>query len=171
MCVCASACLSITRMLVERHVCTRFLSLTTCSRLHRWSLKTFRKTWFVSGRTWEVSHARTHTPTHTPLVTIYCINHTVLSVYLYFTWYLLTVIFVSIMSSACTSEVEKVCKVSDEDSLQPFKDKMDEFLAQGNWLHSPLAWGNAFTLDKSAPNHLCPVLTFSTNAGSGVSSL
>ncbi|KAM6898604.1 formin-2-like [Lycodopsis pacificus] len=31
---------------------------------------------------------------------------------------------------ACTSEVEKVCKVSDEDNLQPFKDKMDDFLAQ-----------------------------------------
>lgn len=31
---------------------------------------------------------------------------------------------------ACTSEVEKVCKVSDEDNLQPFKDKMDEFLTQ-----------------------------------------
>ncbi|XP_042364273.1 formin-2-like [Plectropomus leopardus] len=31
---------------------------------------------------------------------------------------------------ACTSEVEKVCKVSDEDNLQPFKDKMEEFLAQ-----------------------------------------
>ncbi|KAI4801217.1 hypothetical protein KUCAC02_000141 [Chaenocephalus aceratus] len=29
-----------------------------------------------------------------------------------------------------TSEVEKVCKVSDEDNLQPFKDKMEEFLAQ-----------------------------------------
>ncbi|XP_068439001.1 formin-2 isoform X2 [Clinocottus analis] len=31
---------------------------------------------------------------------------------------------------ACTSEVEKVCKVSDEDNLQPFKDKMDDFLTQ-----------------------------------------
>lgn len=31
---------------------------------------------------------------------------------------------------ACTSEVEKVCRVSDEDNLQPFKDKMDDFLAQ-----------------------------------------
>nr|XP_033467882.1 formin-2-like [Epinephelus lanceolatus] len=31
---------------------------------------------------------------------------------------------------ACTSEVEKVCKVSDEDNLQPFKDKMEEFLVQ-----------------------------------------
>uniref|UniRef100_A0A8C5GS84 FH2 domain-containing protein n=1 Tax=Gouania willdenowi TaxID=441366 RepID=A0A8C5GS84_GOUWI len=30
----------------------------------------------------------------------------------------------------CTSEVEKVCKVSDEDNLQPFKDKMEDFLAQ-----------------------------------------
>ncbi|XP_037611923.1 formin-2 [Sebastes umbrosus] len=31
---------------------------------------------------------------------------------------------------ACTSEVEKVCKVSDEDNLQPFKDMMEEFLAK-----------------------------------------
>ncbi|XP_039978952.1 formin-2-like [Xiphias gladius] len=31
---------------------------------------------------------------------------------------------------ACTSEVEKVCKVSDEDNLQPFKDKMEDFLKQ-----------------------------------------
>ncbi|XP_035989118.1 formin-2 isoform X9 [Fundulus heteroclitus] len=31
---------------------------------------------------------------------------------------------------ACTSEVEKVCKVSDEDNLQPFKETMEEFLAQ-----------------------------------------
>lgn len=42
------------------------------------------------------------------------------------------VLSVSIILSACTSEVEKVCKVSDEDNLQPFKDKMDDFLAQGN---------------------------------------
>ncbi|XP_038159134.1 formin-2-like isoform X2 [Cyprinodon tularosa] len=31
---------------------------------------------------------------------------------------------------ACTSEVEKVCKVSDEEHLQPFKEKMEEFLSQ-----------------------------------------
>uniref|UniRef100_A0A1A8FIP6 Formin 2b n=1 Tax=Nothobranchius korthausae TaxID=1143690 RepID=A0A1A8FIP6_9TELE len=31
---------------------------------------------------------------------------------------------------ACTSEVEKVCKVSDEDNLQPFKEKMEDFIAQ-----------------------------------------
>ncbi|KAM7371304.1 hypothetical protein PAMP_010786 [Pampus punctatissimus] len=31
---------------------------------------------------------------------------------------------------ACTSEVEKVCKISDEDYLQPFKDKMEDFLSQ-----------------------------------------
>ncbi len=29
------------------------------------------------------------------------------------------------------SEVEKVCKVSDEENLQPFKDKMDDFLTKG----------------------------------------
>lgn len=33
--------------------------------------------------------------------------------------------------SACTTEVEKVCKDSDEDHLQPFKDKMEDFLLQG----------------------------------------
>ncbi|KAM9462491.1 formin-2 [Clarias gariepinus] len=31
---------------------------------------------------------------------------------------------------ACTAEVEKVCNVSSEEHLQPFKDKMDEFLSQ-----------------------------------------
>uniref|UniRef100_A0A1A8ADL6 Uncharacterized protein n=2 Tax=Nothobranchius TaxID=28779 RepID=A0A1A8ADL6_NOTFU len=31
---------------------------------------------------------------------------------------------------ACTSEVEKVCKVSDEDNLQPFKEKMEDFITQ-----------------------------------------
>uniref|UniRef100_A0A7N8XHK3 Formin 2b n=2 Tax=Mastacembelus armatus TaxID=205130 RepID=A0A7N8XHK3_9TELE len=31
---------------------------------------------------------------------------------------------------ACITEVEKVCKVSDEDRLQPFKDKMEDFLTQ-----------------------------------------
>lgn len=33
----------------------------------------------------------------------------------------------------CTTEVEKVCKVSEEENLQPFKDKMEKFLARGNW--------------------------------------
>ena len=33
--------------------------------------------------------------------------------------------------SACTTETEKVCRVSSEDHLQPFKDKMEEFLSQG----------------------------------------
>lgn len=41
--------------------------------------------------------------------------------------------FSSTISSACTSEVEKVCKVSDEDNLQPFKENMEDFLLQGNW--------------------------------------
>ncbi|CAJ1080469.1 LOW QUALITY PROTEIN: formin-2 [Xyrichtys novacula] len=31
---------------------------------------------------------------------------------------------------ACNSEVEKVCKVSDEEYLQPFKEKMEDFLTQ-----------------------------------------
>nr|XP_061807641.1 formin-2-like [Nerophis lumbriciformis] len=31
---------------------------------------------------------------------------------------------------SCTSEVEKVCKASDEDNLQPFKDKMDDFISE-----------------------------------------
>ncbi|KAF3691470.1 Formin-2 [Channa argus] len=30
----------------------------------------------------------------------------------------------------CTSEVEKVCQVADDDNLQPFKDKMEDFLTQ-----------------------------------------
>ncbi|XP_041866873.1 formin-2 [Melanotaenia boesemani] len=32
--------------------------------------------------------------------------------------------------NACSAETEKVCKLSSEESLQPFKDKMDEFLSQ-----------------------------------------
>uniref|UniRef100_A0A7N6B0Z3 FH2 domain-containing protein n=1 Tax=Anabas testudineus TaxID=64144 RepID=A0A7N6B0Z3_ANATE len=31
---------------------------------------------------------------------------------------------------ACTTEVEKVCKAAEEDNLQPFKDKMEDFLTQ-----------------------------------------
>ncbi|KAL6475695.1 hypothetical protein MHYP_G00167350, partial [Metynnis hypsauchen] len=31
---------------------------------------------------------------------------------------------------ACTTEVEKVCSVSSEEHLQPFKDKMEEFVSQ-----------------------------------------
>lgn len=33
--------------------------------------------------------------------------------------------------SACSAETEKVCKLSSEENLQPFKEKMDEFLSQG----------------------------------------
>ncbi|XP_074502329.1 uncharacterized protein fmn2a [Sebastes fasciatus] len=32
--------------------------------------------------------------------------------------------------NACSAETEKVCKFSSEENLQPFKDKMDEFLIQ-----------------------------------------
>ncbi|MBN3297052.1 FMN2 protein, partial [Amia calva] len=32
--------------------------------------------------------------------------------------------------NACTTETEKVCRVSSEDHLQPFKDKMEEFIGQ-----------------------------------------
>lgn len=32
---------------------------------------------------------------------------------------------------ACSAETEKVCKLSSEENLQPFKDKMDTFLSQG----------------------------------------
>ncbi|KAG8000212.1 Formin-2 [Nibea albiflora] len=32
--------------------------------------------------------------------------------------------------NACSAETEKVCKLSSEENLQPFKDKMDEFLSQ-----------------------------------------
>lgn len=33
--------------------------------------------------------------------------------------------------SACSAETEKVSKLSSEENLQPFKDKMEEFLSQG----------------------------------------
>uniref|UniRef100_A0A3B3R3Y2 FH2 domain-containing protein n=1 Tax=Paramormyrops kingsleyae TaxID=1676925 RepID=A0A3B3R3Y2_9TELE len=33
--------------------------------------------------------------------------------------------------NACTSEVEKVCRQSSVDHLQPFKEKMENFLSQG----------------------------------------
>ncbi len=33
--------------------------------------------------------------------------------------------------TACTAETEKVCNVSSEERLQPFKDKMEEFLTRG----------------------------------------
>ncbi|KAF6736309.1 Formin-2 [Oryzias melastigma] len=32
--------------------------------------------------------------------------------------------------NACSAETEKVCKLSSEENLHPFKDKMDEFLSQ-----------------------------------------
>uniref|UniRef100_A0A3Q0RG23 FH2 domain-containing protein n=1 Tax=Amphilophus citrinellus TaxID=61819 RepID=A0A3Q0RG23_AMPCI len=32
--------------------------------------------------------------------------------------------------NACSAETEKVCKLSSEENLQPFKDKMDQFLNQ-----------------------------------------
>lgn len=50
-----SMCVSVIRMLAGRHVCILSLSLTTCSRLHRWSSKTFRRIWLDSGRTCEVT--------------------------------------------------------------------------------------------------------------------
>lgn len=46
------------RMLVERHVCIHCLSHTTCSRLHRWSSRTFRKTWQDFEKTCEVTDAQ-----------------------------------------------------------------------------------------------------------------
>jgi len=63
LCLCVCACRPIPRMLAERRVCTLSLSLTTCFSRHKWSLKTFRKTWIDSRKTWEVTH--THTQTHT----------------------------------------------------------------------------------------------------------
>uniref|UniRef100_A0A3Q1HZ98 FH2 domain-containing protein n=1 Tax=Anabas testudineus TaxID=64144 RepID=A0A3Q1HZ98_ANATE len=33
--------------------------------------------------------------------------------------------------NACSAETEKVCKLSSEENLQPFKEKMDDFLSQG----------------------------------------
>lgn len=41
------------------------------------------------------------------------------------------IILLFIILSACTTEVEKVCKAAEEDNLQPFKDKMEDFLTQG----------------------------------------
>uniref|UniRef100_A0A3Q3MA07 FH2 domain-containing protein n=1 Tax=Mastacembelus armatus TaxID=205130 RepID=A0A3Q3MA07_9TELE len=32
--------------------------------------------------------------------------------------------------NACSAETEKVCRISSEENLQPFKDKMDSFLSQ-----------------------------------------
>lgn len=37
----------------------------------------------------------------------------------------------SLVVSACSAETEKVCKLSSEENLQPFQDKMAEFLTQG----------------------------------------
>uniref|UniRef100_A0A3Q1EG09 FH2 domain-containing protein n=1 Tax=Acanthochromis polyacanthus TaxID=80966 RepID=A0A3Q1EG09_9TELE len=42
--------------------------------------------------------------------------------------------------NACSAETEKVCKLSSEESLQPFKDKMDEFLSQVMFLFSVLSF-------------------------------
>ncbi len=33
--------------------------------------------------------------------------------------------------TACSAETEKVCNVSSEEHLQPFKDDMEEFLTGG----------------------------------------
>lgn len=33
--------------------------------------------------------------------------------------------------TACSAETEKVCNVSSEEHLQPFKNKMEEFLTRG----------------------------------------
>uniref|UniRef100_H2MVU5 FH2 domain-containing protein n=1 Tax=Oryzias latipes TaxID=8090 RepID=H2MVU5_ORYLA len=41
---------------------------------------------------------------------------------------------------ACSAEVEKVCKLSDQDNLQPFKDKMEDFLAQVTHLLLPFSF-------------------------------
>ncbi|XP_023818881.1 formin-2 isoform X2 [Oryzias latipes] len=35
--------------------------------------------------------------------------------------------------NACLAETEKVCKLSSEENLHPFKEKMDEFLNQASW--------------------------------------
>lgn len=37
----------------------------------------------------------------------------------------------SLVVSACSAETGKVCKMSSEENLQPFKEKMDGFLTQG----------------------------------------
>uniref|UniRef100_W5K0U6 Formin 2 n=1 Tax=Astyanax mexicanus TaxID=7994 RepID=W5K0U6_ASTMX len=38
---------------------------------------------------------------------------------------------------ACTVEVESVCQISSDENLQPFKDKMEEFVSQGKPAASP----------------------------------
>lgn len=38
--------------------------------------------------------------------------------------------------AVCETEMEKVCRLSPEEHLQPFKDKMEEFINQGKWSKS-----------------------------------
>uniref|UniRef100_A0A671YWR9 Formin 2a n=1 Tax=Sparus aurata TaxID=8175 RepID=A0A671YWR9_SPAAU len=42
--------------------------------------------------------------------------------------------------NACSAETEKVCKMSSEENLQPFKNKMDAFLSQVMFLFSVLSF-------------------------------
>lgn len=72
----------------------------------------------------------------------------------------MVVISISIILSACTSEVEKVCKVSDEENLQPFKDEMDKFLAQGN--QTALALIVVSYQTRSAPHNSDVIPSFSS---------
>uniref|UniRef100_A0A8D3B336 FH2 domain-containing protein n=1 Tax=Scophthalmus maximus TaxID=52904 RepID=A0A8D3B336_SCOMX len=41
--------------------------------------------------------------------------------------------------NACSAETEKVCKLSSGENLQPFKDKMDTFLSQGELIFRKLS--------------------------------
>ena len=43
-----------------------------------------------------------------------------------------------LLSPACTAEVEKVVRLSQEEHLQPFKDNMEAFLSQGRAAEHPL---------------------------------
>jgi hypothetical protein len=49
------------------------------------------------------------------------------------------VLFLPSLSSstpACSAETEKVCQVSSEEHLQPFKEKMEGFLSQGEFMNT-----------------------------------
>lgn len=53
------------------------------------------------------------------------------------------------LCQACTAEVEKVVTLSEEEHLQPFKDKMEDFLSQGRaaveWTHGTIAHLSLFS--------------------------
>lgn len=44
------------------------------------------------------------------------------------------ILFIAIIFLVCERRSEKVIKASDETHLQPFKDRMEEFFAEGNMM-------------------------------------